>query len=406
MPSHVVQVTEPNFVVTYRFETDTSFGGSGVVGLGGILADGVEFAQADNGELLFRSIDFGANGTEDELSRVDANGNVIGQVDLNALINPLLSGLTPATTISIQDIEFDSQNRAVVIGQANHSAFGAGLTSTQDFLIRVNTDGSLDTGLVVIGADEPVGDRFTPVPSRDEILIDSHDRIIVSNATSATRLNPDGSTDTSFGNNGVTDLTVFEGVVDNFSGLEFAPDGSIIILAGRPLSSSSPNAGSLFRLDANGQIDFGFGQGGRADIPLEAFTSSSAVFIVDDFAVDDSGRIVVAGLAEVTRFTADGQIDTSFGDNGTLTVPSNPALNNIDDVAIDSQGNIVLSVGSGTVARINSDGTFDALFGTDGFQNLGDQFLLVEALDFDDADRLIASGSSPSGTALGRFRLV
>ena len=124
MPSHVVQVTEPNFVVTYRFETDTSFGGSGVVGLGGILADGVEFAQADNGELLFRSIDFGANGTEDELSRVDANENVIGQVDLNALINPLLSGLTPATTISIQDIEFDSQNRAVVIGQANHSACG------------------------------------------------------------------------------------------------------------------------------------------------------------------------------------------------------------------------------------------------------------------------------------------
>jgi uncharacterized delta-60 repeat protein len=77
------------------------------------------------------------------------------------------------------------------------------------------------------------------------------------------------------------------------------------------------------RYDENGQLDDGFGDGGIAlHDPAGDGTSAS------DLAVDDGGRVVVAGRTGaagdpdflVARFTADGDLDDSFGTDGATVV--------------------------------------------------------------------------------------
>ena len=99
--------------------------------------------------------------------------------------------------------------------------------------------------------------------------------------------------------------------------------------------------------------------------------------------VDDSNRLIVAGTSytqfgfdyvTVTRMTATGQIDTSFGTAGysTSRVPLVNGFIRITSVAVDHQNRIVIggyetSSSSFGVVRLTADGAFDTTFDGDGF---------------------------------------
>jgi uncharacterized delta-60 repeat protein len=92
------------------------------------------------------------------------------------------------------------------------------------------------------------------------------------------------------------------------------------------------------------------------------------------------GPTVTRTLA-VTRFNADGSIDTSFGTNGTTTIPISSGGVTFDgdgsNIAVQADGEIdVIGTASTSgattedivVARLNADGSIDRGFGTSGFR--------------------------------------
>ena len=226
-------------------------------------------------------------------------------------------------------------------------------------IIRLNTDGSVDTSFVY-------GSGFNDVVY--SIAIQSDDKIVVGgfftayNGTSANyiiRLNTDGSVDTSF-----VYGTGFDNQVNRIA---IQSDGKILVV-GQFTGYNGTSANRIIRLNTNGSVDTSFIYG-------SGFNS-----LVFSIAIQSDGKIVVGGAfgyyngttaSRIIRLNTDGSIDTSFvyGEGFNQIVRS---------TAIQSDGKILLGgdfndyngIGANYIIRLNSDGSIDTSFvyGT-GFDN-------------------------------------
>ncbi len=101
---------------------------------------------------------------------------------------------------------------------------------------------------------------------------------------------------------------------------------------------------------SSGQLDPTFGYQGVVPIigaPVEQIIS------------DSEGRLLVAGANSMSRYNANGQLDTTFGSLGTVDVGA-------DGVAVQPDGKIVAMTGGGSLTRLYSNGALDTTFGTNG----------------------------------------
>ncbi len=132
---------------------------------------------------------------------------------------------------------------------------------------------------------------------------------------------------------------------------------------------------ALRRFNTDGTIDTAYGNGGNI---LEV---SSGPTFFDSFglgmAMQPSGKVVMVGyinfngtnVAEVTRFNTDGTFDTTFATNGLFTANFNGNAQ-FSSVALQSDGKIVAAgtvSGNFLVARFSADGVIDTTFGNGGF---------------------------------------
>ena len=246
---------------------------------------------------------------------------------------------------------------------------------------RFNQDGSLDTSFGINGwLPRGVG-QYSKVEVQPDgkILMAGvelgrgEEKILV------TRLNTDGSLDTSFGAGGKT----FVGLTNEWSDvrdLTLQPDGSIFITSSVITERSSYTVQPI-RLTADGQPDLAFGKdgiGARVDNVLAVDTVRQA-----------DGKYVISGGFNspytVIRYNVDGSLDTGFGKNGVATAE----LRSVDGqliggsaaaVAIQADGKIVIGGGGPleqknglaetgfALMRFNPDGTLDTSFSGDGKQ--------------------------------------
>jgi uncharacterized delta-60 repeat protein len=192
------------------------------------------------------------------------------------------------------------------------------------------------------------------------------------------RYNPDGSLDQTFGNGGLvkTDFGAFE----NARAVAIQPDGKIVVAGS--ISRPGSNDFAVIRYHEDGTLDSSFGQGGLVTTDFDNNDDFAA-----DLAIAPNGEIVVAGTIwtrtplldsdfAVARYDSNGNLDTTFGDGGKVTVHSDIH----DDVAamvLNPKGQIVLAGETTTVSgeglnidfalvRFNRDGTPDASFGSGG----------------------------------------
>ena len=142
-------------------------------------------------------------------------------------------------------------------------------------------------------------------------------------------------------------------------------DGKIVAVG------STGNDFAVLRYHRNGTPDSSFGGNGLVVTP---FGSSVSNDIANAVAVQADGRIVVAGSVGsttnrrvgVVRYLADGARDTTFGDNGRVTMDFAPGGTGAAGMAIQPDGKIILVGGTGSdfaVARLNTDGALDTSFG-------------------------------------------
>src|SRR5262249_46195205 len=141
-----------------------------------------------------------------------------------------------------------------------------------------------------------------------------------------TRLNADGSIDTSFGTNGFTgkQLTDYDFATDSNGVLALA--GGKTLLVGSKLGVDTGRDFLIKRYNADGTIDTTFANGGTLLLNLQgSATPTPGVNGSDDVAyraaVQTDGKIVVVGTSDagtggkfaVVRLNADGSMDTSWG---------------------------------------------------------------------------------------------
>jgi uncharacterized delta-60 repeat protein len=194
----------------------------------------------------------------------------------------------------------------------------------------------------------------------------------------------DGSLDNTFASGGRMIADLF-GAADEATSAAVYADGRILV-AGHLTIGGSIGSGYLVRLLANGSLDATFGSNGVLFAPFgETIGTYLRIRVLDD------GRIVVAGyagngpyttLGAVGRLTANGALDTSFG-AGTGKW-SDPGVSVINDFAVDGSGRLVIvgaesSFGQAGVRRLLANGTLDPSFGSAGvvaFQGSGNGALM------------------------------
>ncbi|HEX3147871.1 MAG TPA: hypothetical protein VHR66_07285 [Gemmataceae bacterium] len=354
------------------------------------------------------------NGTNYDfaLSRYDSNG---------ALDTSFGSGGKVITAIGsgddfIQAIALDQSGQIVAAG---YSMTGG----NADFaLARYNTDGSPDTSF---GSG---GKIVTPIGAFDDmayaIAIDSVQRIVVGGSSSdgsvnhfgIARYTPSGALDSSFGSGGKV-TTVLESFDDEI--YDVAIDSSDRIVAVGTSNRGPVWDFAVARYDVNGSLDPTFDGDGVALTPIGLYAYAYGV------AIDDVGRIVVGGHSfdnsnnnmALARYLPNGTLDSTFDDDGYLTVSSGPN-SYIHTITIDSSGRIIAAGNENTgghlsgnqvvggqwyttVERFNSNGTLDASFDGDGkvvTQTGVGQLALTRNVAIDAQGRVIVAGFASNGT--------
>lgn len=135
---------------------------------------------------------------------------------------------------------------------------------------------------------------------------------------------PDGTIDSSFSTDGVASAINFESIYS----FALQEDQKIIVSGTVPNWFYGPE-GALMRFTANGEVDSSYGKNGVALIfNNTAHRTGVAAYI----AIQKDGKVLCAGYGEhdiniarefegMIRFTKDGKKDKSFGENGTVHFP-------------------------------------------------------------------------------------
>ncbi len=182
------------------------------------------------------------------------------------------------------------------------------------------------------------------------------------------RCHPDGTLDTTFGDNGIVGTPVGSGD-DQAWRVLVQPDGKII-LAGQAQGANWDFA--AVRYTSTGALDTSFGVGGKVVTPV-----GTGDDIAYGAALQPDGKIVLGGSAimanedfAAVRYLADGTLDPGFGTGGKITTSIGTGIDRAYEVMVQPDGKILLGgymVGNDyAMVRHNSDGTLDPAFGTGG----------------------------------------
>jgi uncharacterized delta-60 repeat protein len=181
------------------------------------------------------------------------------------------------------------------------------------------------------------------------------------------RLNPDGTIDPTF--------NIGTGANNNIYSITMQPDGKIIVTGS--FTSFNNNAKSrICRLNPDGSVDTTFNSAAAANNSV--YTS----------VVQPDGKILLGGnfttcngvvRNRIARINADGSLDTAFD----TTVGAN---NSIKSIGLQSDGKIVIGgsftsyngTTSNRIARINSDSTVDATFNVGSGFDFGVNFIISQ----------------------------
>lgn len=177
-------------------------------------------------------------------------------------------------------------------------------------------------------------------------------------------LNPWGE-----GGSGSTMLNL--GGYDGFGDVVQQPSGRLVSV-GQTQDEAGRNFMLLGLTDDNGYLDSSFGGGGvtLTDVAPGRADVANALTLLPD------GRLLVAGYANngtdddfaVARYSADGVLDDTFGEEG-FTIVDFGGTDRVNDVALDGEGNILLvgeADGEMGIARLTPEGDLDDGFGTGG----------------------------------------
>jgi uncharacterized delta-60 repeat protein len=228
------------------------------------------------------------------------------------------------------------------------------------------------------------------------------------------KVRPNGLLDNRFGNSGFFRDTMPETM--SFGNAIEMPGGRILVTANGQLTRlGSVSYPMLYRLLPNGRPDTLFGKGGKM-----LFLDNPRVGLGEIRRLPNGKYIVSCGYYDgnaefdmaLMRLDKDGRPDSTFGING-LRVYSNPVLYDLcEGMEVQSDGKIVM-IGRRymkydqsvvTVMRINTDGSLDSSFGTNGRtilrSPLGEGYCAMQDIEIQPDGRILTTGYAYSGSVV------
>ncbi|HEX9962477.1 MAG TPA: FG-GAP-like repeat-containing protein [Pyrinomonadaceae bacterium] len=353
-------------------DLDPTFGGSGALKLTNPHILGRILVQADGKILSSGSV---RSGSYDNpvytgyLVRFASNGSYDNGFGAGGFVRPQVGqSFASGFTFTLQP-----DGKIVVVATVPNSG---------NYVIRYNSNGLPDS---TFGSEGVVS--LPPVSwlGISKILVQPDGKMLLCGLTPATppssfdrnyallRLNPNGTPDASFGNNGIF-------VPDPALDLQFYPYALLLQADNKILISGTRINGSgggfyAARFLANGAVDTSYGTNGKV---VTTFGSSSVPY---DAALQSDGKLVLSGglygtlpdKIALARYTTDGQLDSSFGTGGKVLTAPNNRHSQAFGMTIQPNGKILVC-GYGydsaseyfswaMVARFNQSGALDTSFG-------------------------------------------
>ncbi len=355
---------------------DTTFGNAGVntpsIGTRNWDSGQSVAVQADGKILVAGSADTGVIGSNSDfaLVRYDSNGN---------LDTTFSEDGKQTTNIGGSSSTWDEGYS--VLAQSDGKILVAGLTgpSEEIAVVRYLEDGSLDTTFSTNGI------QTTGVTANDvktcSVMLQTDGKILVAgtstnyargafNEFALVRLNSDGSFDTTFSEDGKL-TTAIGSTSDNYGQcIALQSDGKIVVAGFMVTGTFSYSDFVLLRYNTDGSLDTTFNGNGRVITGISLYDLGYSVTLQKD------GKILVAGATRANssydfaliRYNSNGSLDTSFSSDGVLTTAIGLSEDIGYDVAVQSDGKILVSGASKNysydfaLARYNQDGSLDRSF--------------------------------------------
>ncbi len=246
-------------------------------------------------------------------------------------------------------------------------------------VLRYNGDGTLDSafgtdGIVIYdsGKGNDCG-RLVAIQADGKIVLTGYSNNGEDYDILTMRYNSDGTLDTSFGTNGIA---IYNNGNRNDYGRAIVIQSDDKIAVTARSTGNSTSIAMILRYNGDGTLDSTFGTNG-----VVIYEGGQGNDGFRDVAIQTNGKIVVSGYTKTAagfdvltaRYTSNGTLDNTFGTSGVVTYDGGHGNDGARGVAIQSDGKIVVSGGdnNGTdldvlVLRYNSDGTSDNAFGTNG----------------------------------------
>ncbi|MGA2904050.1 MAG: hypothetical protein ABSD98_09480 [Candidatus Korobacteraceae bacterium] len=350
---------------------DSSFGSGGIVTSNFGITDGAAvtaLAIQPNGQILAAAVgDFLLDGS---IGRFNPDGSVdttFGNSGF-AVSRSLTSG---AGTLSVMALQTDGEilmtgggliGRYTSTGQLDTS-FGtngyAALNSSIATAIALQSDGKI---LVTTGVGAPA--QLSQAPNFPS-----------PGAGAIARYNTNGTLDTTFAISGQA------ACVASAAGIALQSNGKIVVagtitsallttLNGGVTAASNQTGFGVVRYNSSGSVDTTFNPGagiGSGGGIITGFGSSFPYGAAFALAIQSNGEIVVAGEAgngnpqgtsltsssfALARYTTNGQLDTSFGTNGTvITTLSQAPISFVSALVLQSDGKIVAAGNTGALVQ-------------------------------------------------------
>jgi uncharacterized delta-60 repeat protein len=224
----------------------------------------------------------------------------------------------------------------------------------------------------------------------------------------ATALAAAGELDPGFGSGGVVSTDVNGAIGTRVHGMARQPDGKLVVVGGAWSSLYGADV-ALVRLTANGGLDPAFGQNGVVKTDFATPEVGSAV------AVEPDGKIVVAvrrflgadARLDLVRYLSDGTLDVTFGTEGVVATPITGLAGLPYGLAVQHDGKVVAAGTRGTngvdLVRYTVDGDLDPSFGANGTASTpfvhGDWYRVVVQPD----GKILVSASVSTGSDVARY---
>ncbi len=408
------------FILSQTVAFDTTFGNNGKTHTGFGMSDAkayVVVAQPD-GKIIVGGSAYSAN--PKNLYTTDTNNAVLIRYNSDGTID---------TTFGNEGIVTYNYN---IIYNSNEINTGVGKLILQPdgkilaviggsptlFLIRFNTNGSIDTsfgnnethifilpiGLFVIQPDAKIITAYRQEHYNSFGQVDSW-------YFRTDRYNTDGTLDTTFGTDG-TVITDFGFGYNYITAIALQPDGKVIVAG-----TSYNNQFAIARYTTNGDLDTTFDGDGKVITSLGSGLKSYASYV----SVQADGKIIVAGLSytsiapqeyyfSIAKYNTNGSLDTSFDGDGKVNNIFDDAPGtaiNLNTIIEQLDGKFLVTTDTGSVnlefelRRYNASGSDDTSFGNNGKSTLFIQDVnraLGIALQQD--QKIVVAGYSRSYTSI------